>query len=351
MSDPAPFIAVLTALPVEYLAVREHVTDIEPLVHPHGTRVESARLPGTPWRIALVEAGVGAGATAVLTERVAHWFNPQAVLFVGVAGGLKSDIQVGHVVVATKVYGIHGGKQSPGRFEVRPDVWPSSHRLDQAARAALRGRGGVHFKPIASGDVVLADAESEIAAYLRANFNDAAALDMEGAGLVQAAHLAGGLDALVIRGVSDKADAEKFRYDAQGSQELASRNAAEVTVAILRTLEPVRPRDRTIHAPRSASSRETASGPIRAPHVWGISESEYEVLSALARSASRSLDGRLEESVAVEVAAEASPHLSPDLAKMAMRLLIDRGYLRASPSGRMEVSSNGLQALARGRKK
>ena len=73
-------------------------------MHPgYGTHAEVGRLPGTRWRIALLETGEGTRSAAALTERPMSWFAPEAVLFVGVAGGLKTDIEPGDVVIATKL--------------------------------------------------------------------------------------------------------------------------------------------------------------------------------------------------------------------------------------------------------
>ncbi|MFE2715270.1 hypothetical protein ACFXKI_25620 [Streptomyces mirabilis] len=115
----------------------------------------------------------------------------------------------------------------------------ASHRLEQAARHALRGtENRPHFKPIDVGDVVLADTESAIARHIHEHYNDAAAIEMEGAGVAQAAHLTGTLDTLIIRGISDKADPDKNERDAEGSQPQAAKNAAAAAIAILRQLEP-----------------------------------------------------------------------------------------------------------------
>ncbi|MFJ9832852.1 hypothetical protein ACIRU2_15905 [Streptomyces sp. NPDC101169] len=229
-----PTAVILTALPVEYEAVRAHFTDVETLVHSSGTRAECGRLAGTPWYVAIAEIGEGTLTAATLTERFHTWLHPQALLFVGVAGGLKDDIKAGDVVVATKVYGIHGGRQTPQGFLVRPRAWHPSHRLEQAARHALRGKA--HFKPIAVGDIVLADAASAIARHLMEHYNDAVAIEMEGAGVAHAAQLTRTLDALIIRGISDNADAHKHELDAGGSQSNAAHNAADAAVALLREL-------------------------------------------------------------------------------------------------------------------
>lgn len=234
-----PTAVILTALPVEYDAVRAHLTDIETLVHASGTRVKRGRLISTPWYVALAEIGEGTLTAATLTERLNTWLAPQVLFFVGVAGGLKDDINIGDVVVATKVYGIHGGKQTPEGFLVRPEAWRTSHRLEQAARHALPGTGyQAHFKPIAVGDVVLADAKSAIARHIHEHYNDAAAIEMEASGVTQAAHLTGTLDTLIVRGVSDKADKHKHQRDAEASQTVAAQNAAAAAITVLQELEP-----------------------------------------------------------------------------------------------------------------
>ncbi|MGX5187255.1 5'-methylthioadenosine/S-adenosylhomocysteine nucleosidase [Streptomyces avermitilis] len=264
MPETKPTVVVLTALPSEYAAVRKHLAEAEELEHPEGTRVERGPLADTPWYVAVAELGEGAVNAAVLTERIVNWLRPQALLFVGVAGGLKDDIGIGDVVVGTKVYGIHGGKQTPEGFLVRPEAWRSSHRLEQAARFALRGK--VHLKPIAVGDVVLADAKSAIAEHIRRHFNDAAALEMEGSGVAHAAHLSSRLDTLVIRGISDYADVGKAAADASGSQPRAADEAAAAMVAILRKHRPFRGRAASADSSDGADSEE---GPLHGPTYRG----------------------------------------------------------------------------------
>ncbi|MFI2431075.1 nucleosidase [Streptomyces sp. NPDC018693] len=252
MPETKPTVVVLTALALEYAAVRTHLTDREERVLPGRNRVEIGRLHRTPWQVALAELGEGALNTTALTTQILTALDAEAVLFVGVAGSLKEDIGIGDVVLGTKVYGIHGGKWADGRFLSRPESWHASVPLVQAARSAVRDMDDVrpHFKPIAAGDVVLADARAEIATHLREHYNDAAAIEMEGSGAAHAAHVNGQLDALVIRGVSDRANGGKSSADAAGSQELAAARAAKVAMAVLRK-----------HRPRDRAPSGTEEGP------------------------------------------------------------------------------------------
>ncbi|MFI9771327.1 5'-methylthioadenosine/S-adenosylhomocysteine nucleosidase [Streptomyces sp. NPDC052415] len=247
MPQTSHTVVVVTALAVEYDAVRAHLgAGAEELVHKDGTRVECGRLPGTEWTLALAELGEGAVNASALTAQVLGWLRPEAVLLVGVAGALKADVALGDVVVGTKVYAVQGGKLTPEGFRARPEVWHGSNRLVQAARSALRGLADVrgHLKPIACGDVVLTDDRSAFAEFIGRHYDDANAIEMEGAGAVHAAHVSGQVDALVIRGISDRADAHKSAADAGGSQRRAAAQAAAVAVAVLRK-----------HRPREASGR------------------------------------------------------------------------------------------------
>jgi hypothetical protein len=52
-------------------------------------------------------------------------------LFVGIAGSLVDSVQLGDVVVATRVGAYHGGKQVAEGFMARPVTWPAAWPLEQ----------------------------------------------------------------------------------------------------------------------------------------------------------------------------------------------------------------------------
>lgn len=89
----------------------------------------------------------------------------------------------------------------------------------------------VHFKPIASGEIVLTATGTSLAARLRDTYDHAAAVEMESAGVAQAAHLNRSLPVLSVRGISDRANAGKRTTDAAGWQHVAARRAAALTIS------------------------------------------------------------------------------------------------------------------------
>nr|WP_308288335.1 hypothetical protein [Streptomyces echinatus] len=134
------------------------------------------------------------------------------------------------------MYGYLGGKVTDDGFHARPRAWDASHPLVQAAQRARFGpelSGRVHFKPVTAGEVVLNSRSSTLSEQLKHHYNDAVAIEMESAGVAQAAHLTGSLHTLTIRGISDKADGQKHTADASGSQQRAAANAAAAAVAVL----------------------------------------------------------------------------------------------------------------------
>ncbi|MFE0512393.1 hypothetical protein [Streptomyces sp. NPDC058964] len=243
-------IVVLTALSVEYRAVRDCLVSVRRGPSHRGTVFEFGWLNGTPYKVVLAETGPGNRRAAALAERAVEAFGPSALFFVGVAGGLKPDVELGDVVVATKVYAYHGGKETAEGFAARPDSWPADHELEQLARFVNRSgqwsrtlsptdgrrRPAAHFKPIAAGEVVLDAGDSALRQLLDLHYQDAVAIEMEGAGVAEAAHLNTRVPTLVVRGISDRADGAKKQSDDADWQAVAARNAAAFAFSVIREL-------------------------------------------------------------------------------------------------------------------
>ncbi|MER8156479.1 hypothetical protein [Streptomyces sp. NPDC094472] len=233
-------VVVLTALEVEYRAVRAHLEDPRPVKAERGALFELGVFrDGSGERsVAIHMTGPGNPGAAASVERGAALFAPRAVLFVGVAGGVK-DVALGDVVAADAVYDYETGKDTESGFLPRQKTYQSAYGLVQLARLVAAGdawqgrirpgddapRPRAHVKPLAAGGRVVAHHRSDVGLRLAAGAGDALAVDMEGFGFLAGAYVNQQLDALVIRGISDllgdKGEAHDERW-----QPVASRHAA-----------------------------------------------------------------------------------------------------------------------------
>ena len=230
-------VVMLTALNLEYEAVRCKLVD--PHVHRHerGTRFEIGTLRGTRCRVALGLVGKGNHSAAVLAERAIQQFAPVAILFVGVAGALRDATPLGDVVMATQVYAYHGGTSEDDGLKARPRAWEAPHGISQLAAHLARtgdwatsapsdtGAPKVHFGAIAAGEIVQNSRISYEAKWIREHYNDALAIEMEAAGIAQAGHL-NGSPVAIVRGISDRADGTKTTNEDGTWQPRAAANAA-----------------------------------------------------------------------------------------------------------------------------
>jgi 5'-methylthioadenosine/S-adenosylhomocysteine nucleosidase len=241
-------VVILTALGLEYESIREKLTNLQVQSHRAGTRFEVGRLVGHDCQVALAQVGQGNHAAAVLAERAISEFDPAALLFVGVAGALWSSLALGDIVVATHVYAYHGGTSQDGGLMARPRVWEAPHRVQQIAQHVKRTGEwtrflplsleppNVIFGPIAAGEIVQDSAISAEARWIREHYNDACAIEMEAAGVAQAAHLNDSLPVVVVRGISDRADGGKVTADGAGWQLRAAANATAFAIALVAEL-------------------------------------------------------------------------------------------------------------------
>ena len=240
MSAGVEAIAVIvTALDLEAYAVMEHLSGIIEEQHEKGTVYFIGRFDdgGRRWKVAVVVAGPGNPTAAMEVERAAAYFSPSVLLLVGVAGTLK-DLDLGDVVAAEKVYGYERGK-AEHEFLPRPTIGLSTYPAIQRARAEVsKGQWQNRIKgeqpsaspravvaPIAAGEKVVAAFDSTEFQVLRRLFSDAVAVEMEGAGFLAGAHSNIGMNALVVRGISDRIE-RKGAADGAGSQQRAASHAA-----------------------------------------------------------------------------------------------------------------------------
>jgi Tfp pilus assembly protein PilF/nucleoside phosphorylase len=248
-SDQPRRAVILTALPVEYKAVRAFLADLQSKTH-QASSYEVGTFYGEHgiWEVLIGQTGMGTEAAAQETQKAINYFKPQVACFVGIAGGVK-DVKIGDVVAATKVYGYEYAKDGEGSL-ARGEVASSTFRIEQRAKFEAvkedwRGRikntstevwPDVFVGPIASGGKVFASTESDLFKFLRSNYSAVLAVEMEGLGFLIAIRANPGVEGIILRGISDLIE-KKNLPDEPERQKIASCHAAAFTFEILAKLD------------------------------------------------------------------------------------------------------------------
>jgi len=266
---------VITTVKHESRAVRSHLVDLETISGSNNALYDLGRFsdPAGDWVI--VQAFCQAGnndATAVTMKAIAEFGEFDVVMFVGVAGSLKEDMPIGSVVAGNFVYNSHSGKEDDTGFQSRPHGYPAANELTQAANALILNDAWIDFikapqlttlppvdkypcpyppeavlKAIASGEEVVAGGKGPHYALIRQRLNDAAAVEMEGYGVMTAAHQEN-TSAIIVRGISDMCAGKDHGRD-KLHQPIAAAHAAAFAFGILSI--------------RSMASPLNSSGPMR----------------------------------------------------------------------------------------
>ncbi|WP_447040753.1 5'-methylthioadenosine/S-adenosylhomocysteine nucleosidase family protein [Streptomyces sp. DSM 118878] len=178
-------------------------------------------------------------------DQLRREYAPRIVALVGIGGSIHPDVHLGDVVVAQEVVHYEPRKVTPQGVHRRGQ----SHTVTAGMQHALNGFFTAHGEPwalpdspghralrglVGSGEAVLADVDAEERTYLRQYNEKILAVETEGAGLATAVHGAvGAIGAahawLVVRGISDAADARK----GDDHHPVASQNAAAVFRSLL----------------------------------------------------------------------------------------------------------------------
>jgi len=274
-------VVIVTALDLETRAVLRHFDQWSDETVEQGTVFYTGKFE--EWDVAVVETGPGNVGVAAIASRAFSLFRPEIALFVGVGGGVK-DVELGDVVVATKVYGYEGGKDTPTGFATRPDLQHSAHGLEQRARAVSktpRWRDRLNpdhpsatgskllVGPIAAGEKVVASKKSTTAKFLKKEYGDTLAVEMEGRGFLEAVHIHSMLGT-VVRGISDLLS-KKSNSDQAGWQQRAADAASAVAFEILSRLnKPAAPTSQAVRGQSAGTPPETSkqqsSGRLSRPH-------------------------------------------------------------------------------------
>lgn len=242
-------VLILTPLPLEFDAVVRHVKNRTAEIKQAAT-YERGTFTGKQhtYEVVICEPGMKNVDMALATEKAIQIFQPQIVLLVGIAGGVK-DVHIGDVLIAKKVYGYESGKEDADEYRSRPSVESFSADLLAYAQALSRKPdwkqrthdqapdARIFMGPIAAGDKVVAGTSNPTFQRIKEHFNDTLGLEMEAIGFATALQKYRHIHGLAIRGISDLCEG-KSETDKQNWQPVAAERAAAVAFELLYELDP-----------------------------------------------------------------------------------------------------------------
>ena len=250
MVHAAPFTAVLGAFEREVTLLEDQLADKQE--HEiEGIRFVTGRLNGQNAVVAWT--GVGKVNAAMTTTLLIEHFRPKRIIFTGIAGAVNPELRPGDIVIAEKTAHHDMGTVWPeGLFQKgvksrldgqeNPVFFPADRQLVRFAQEAanrvalerIETAEGDRAPRIIKGIVVTGDAfiaSADKCAELRKRL-EADAVEMEGAAVAQICYQRG-IDHLVIRSISDKAD-EGAVADKQMFYILAARNSSDLVSEMMR---------------------------------------------------------------------------------------------------------------------
>jgi len=233
---------ILTAIPVEYKAVRKHLINIEEIKTSDGTIFEKGKycIGNKDIKLIIGKCGKGNVNSALYTERALKEFKPDLAVFVGIAGGIK-DVKLGDVLVADKINSYEGLKDEGG-LKARPDGHHCTFSIVKRAEQEMNSNPldsketkmsyNVYVGPICSGEKVLADIGSDFFDFIKSHYNDSIAVDMESKGFTDSLYSNNHTTFAIIRGISDLIKSKSVT-DIEGYQVIASDHASELAFRLI----------------------------------------------------------------------------------------------------------------------
>jgi adenosylhomocysteine nucleosidase len=242
--DPKP-VGVLGAMAIEVEGLQRQMKDAKERTV-RGVRFVTGTLAGR--RVVLAQSGIGGVNAGVATALMLEHFDPAAVLFTGIGGGLDPDLGPLDIVIGRETAYLDFGEAAAGGFRPFPTVNPADGKsnpvsfpadpdllaaAERAAKTVDLAKTTARRPRVVTGVIVTGNqfvASPAKRDELRKVFK-AEAAEMEGAAVAQVCWQSR-VPCLIVRSLSDDAgDKAPAAYEA--FEKAAAGNSARLVVGIL----------------------------------------------------------------------------------------------------------------------
>lgn len=190
--------------------------------------------------VVVVKSGVGKVNAAICAQILADEFQVDAIINTGIAGSLKTEINIGDVVISTDV--VHHDMDATGFGyplgqvpQMKIFSFPASESLRKLAKEVCQKVNpeiNVFEGRVVSGDQFVSDkARKEMIAETFGGY----CTEMEGVAIAQAAYL-NDIDFVIIRAISDKAD-DSANMDYEMFEKMAIEHSVRLIHGFIRELD------------------------------------------------------------------------------------------------------------------
>lgn len=192
-------------------------------------------------QICLLQCGIGKVNAAIGTALLLNNWTPDYLINTGVAGGFQSSLSIGDIVLSTEV--LHHDADAtvfgyiPGQIPGMPETFLSDKKLLSHSQLLNPADSSVTLVPgiIASGDAFIH--RDEQVDYIRKEFPNAAAVDMESAAIAQGCFIFN-IPFLIIRSISDVTGDNDNHISYDEFMPIAARNSIDIVRKILTSYKP-----------------------------------------------------------------------------------------------------------------
>jgi nucleoside phosphorylase len=250
---------ILTAIEEEFTVVRDYFENYTSEPHPKTKRdykVGKLISDFFDWDVLLVQTGKFNDNAAAETALAIDHFEPEYVIFIGTAGRIKKDLNIGDILIPELVIGYNYGKANKNEFQISlENIKGPSVPFVEVAKSVIRNKEfmksfkkvknktswtifkAYYDKPIASGNITLKDLNAQTAKDIKERFkNAAAAVDMEGIGFLKGCEKFSNIQYILIRSISDFLS-NKVAVNKLGSRQVAAENALKMAIEILKNIK------------------------------------------------------------------------------------------------------------------
>lgn len=188
---------IIAAMAPEIVPFSERATDQTESFQVGEAIFQTASLEGKD--VVLVHSGIGLVNAAAATVAALHRYQPDWVLSVGSAGGIRGRVKVGDVAVSTTLTYSTADAVGFGYTIGQVPGMPERFQSDATAASLARDMEHVVTGPFASGDVFVTGDRLD---FVTENFPDVVTVDMESTAIAQVCH-SYGVGFVSVRGISD----------------------------------------------------------------------------------------------------------------------------------------------------